>query len=108
MALNHFVTPQQDSTDEREHRRQLARAVSGLLAGKRNAMGVLTLTANVTTSTITDSRITPDTVAVLVPTTANAAGAVGGLYQVATAGVLTVHHASTATTDRTFVFILVG
>lgn len=108
MPQNQFPGVPVDKASDVEHRRDLARAVNGLLRGERNATGQVTLTASSTTSTISDSRITADTVAILMPLTAHAAAAVAGLWQTAAAGAITLTHASTADVDKTFYFVLVG
>lgn len=108
MSQNLFPIPAAFKVDADEHRRDIARAVAGLMIGRRNGMGLVTLTASSTTTVISDSRITPDTIAILEPLSATAAGAVGGLYQTATAGSITLTHASTAATDKNFAFVLVG
>jgi len=109
MAYNEFPVPVDDMFNDREHRRQLARSVKGLLEGKRNQMGTLTLTAASTTTTIVSDRITPDTVAILIPLSANAVAALGALYQTRAAGTLTLTHGATgATIGLDFVYILVG
>lgn len=92
-----------------EHRRQLARAVNGILQGKTNNVVQVTLTANATTTTVTDTRIGANTGLFFSPLTADAAGALSGLYVSAQQnGSATLTHANTATTDRTFNVLLVG
>lgn len=91
--------------------RMLARAINGLLDGKSNNTGTFTLTANSATTTLTFSagRIGTDTVLLIFPTSANAAAE--SPYESArdvAAGTLTLTHANTATTDRTFRYALVG
>lgn len=85
------------------------RVVLNLTNGKMNATGSVTLTASVATTTLTDARIGGSSVILFSPTTANAAGALGGLYVSAKAkGSATLTHASTATTDRTFDYVVIG
>ena len=105
---NRFTTVPLDEPEWRGWSRRLALAINGLFDGKSNNTFEVTLTANVTSTVITNSRITPDTKIFLTAKTANAAAAVGGLYATAAAGAITLHHASTATTDRTYLYILVG
>ena len=94
--------------------RELADAISQILAGKINAVSsstatLLTLTANSATTVYTNPLIGPNSVLLLMPTTSNAAGALGGLYVSSRAnGTLTITHANTATTDRTFGWALLG
>lgn len=108
MPKNQFRTPPVDKANEREHRRDLARAIEGLLRGLRNGTGNVTLTALTTTTEIEDTNITPDTVAILVPLTLTAAAAQATTYQTANAGSITLHHASAASVDREFAFVLFG
>lgn len=93
--------------------RLLLRVVKGIMQGKTNNTGTLTLTENSATTTVTFAagRIGSGTVLSLTPTTANAAGALSGLYvsgRDVSAGTLTLTHANTSTTDRTFAYTLVG
>lgn len=81
---------------------QIARTVNALLGGKRNATTSLTLTAGATSTTLTDSRIGYFSTLLLMPTTANAAGALATTYIVPGDGSAVVTHANTATVDRTF------
>lgn len=80
----------------------IARALNAVIGGKRNATTSLTLAAGVTTTTLTDSRIGYFSVITLMPKTANAAGALAGLYITPGDGSAVVTHANTATLDRTF------
>jgi hypothetical protein len=95
--------------DEKEHRRQIAQAVNQQLTGKLNAVMQITLTPGATTTALKDSRISFGTYIGFSPLSANAAGAVSSLWvsdQVN--GQATLHHANTATTDRTFNVLLIG
>lgn len=82
------------------------------MAGLINSSDTVTLTANSTTTTITgatDGYFHESCIPVFVPTTANAAGALSSLYvstRSKTQIILT--HANTATTDRTFLYFIVG
>lgn len=98
-----------DNVNERNWLYLLARSVNLLLYGGANVTGEFTLTANVTTTTVTDNRFEAQMVPVFVPTTANAAGAVATTYISArAAGGFTVTHANAATTDRTFLYVRWG
>jgi hypothetical protein len=89
--------------------RQIVERVGWLLRGKMNAVTTVTLTANATTTTLTDQRIGGGTYIGLSPTTANAAGALGTTYISAkAAGSATITHANAASTDRTFDVLLIG
>jgi phage baseplate assembly protein gpV len=88
---------------------QLVNAINAVLQGRSNAVGTVTLTAGATTTTITDPRISADSAIVLVPTTANAAGAIATTYQSTTAnGSVVIQHSNTASTDRTFKYVVNG
>ena len=83
-----------------------------LLAGKMHAVGSVTLTANVASTTVNDNRITPDSYIGFMPTTANAAAEIGagGMYvgtrTAETSFVIT--HANNAQADRTFAYVVIG
>ena len=88
---------------------QAERTVNELLKGRANNVGSVTLTANATSSTISDIRIKLSMTAVLIPRTANAAAAMINVYISAVAdGSITLTHANTATVDRTFDYLLHG
>lgn len=88
---------------------QIVLALNAILTGRSNAVGTVTLTASVTTTTITDPRISADSAIVLAPTTANAAGAIATTYQGTTAnGSCVINHANAASTDRTFKYVVIG
>ena len=98
-----------DDPDERRHRERLASAVNALIAGKLDVVGSFTLAANATSTTVSDNKFESNMAVVWVPTTANAAGAVGGLYLSGRSqGSFTLTHANTATTDRTFLYVRLG
>lgn len=93
------------SQDEPESQRhpKLQRLASG--KGNYATAASFTLTANAASSTLTDQRITTESVIVLMPTTANAAAALATTYVSArTNGSATVAHANNAQTDRTFAY----
>lgn len=94
-----------------EHVRKVALVTREILAGKTNNTIVgLDLEANATETHIDKARISIDTVATMMPMTQSAATAMaaGVIYFTATKGRLTIHHDSTADTDRTFGVVLVG
>lgn len=98
-----------DGLDERTHTLLLAQTLNKVIGGRANNVGTLTLTANAATTTVSDNQFESSMVPVLIATTANAAGAVGGLYVSARAkGSFTLTHANTATTDRTFLYVRWG
>ena len=101
-----------DWYDEEEHRRKIAEKANQALQGKLLNVGEVTLTANVTTTTLTDERIgTESYVGLDHATTANAAAEKGnGTMYISsqTSGSVTITHANNAQTDRTFKYIVVG
>lgn len=93
--------------------RRIASVLNGAMQGKTNNTGSLTLTASSTTTTITFAAglIGQTTVIHLTPTSANAAGALSGLYvssRSVESNTLTLTHANTAAVDKTFDYTLVG
>ena len=100
-----------DWTDEKEHRRMLARAINELRLGKIRARGSFTLTQSQATTTLTDANIGPDSLISWHPTTSNAAAEIGNgtLYVSAQDdGTATLTHANNAQTDRTFRYAVFG
>ena len=94
-----------------EWMRLLAESIQGILDGKINATGTVTLTANSATSTLADRRIGPDSAIFFMPTTANAATEFGaGTLQVSSRGkqTATLTHVNNAETDRTFGYVVLG
>lgn len=88
---------------------QIATTLNEVLKGRGNNVGEVTLGANTTTTTISDTRIKQTMTAVLIPRTANAAAAMTNVYISAVIdGSITLTHSNTATVDRTFDYILHG
>ncbi len=86
--------------------RQLAVALNTNDDGKT---GTVTLTANAASTTLSDYRITASSVIALMPTTANAAGAIATTYIGTTAiGSATITHANNAQADKTFKYSITG
>lgn len=89
--------------------RATAAAINGLLAGKSNNTGTVTLAASATGTTLSDPRIGGGSVIVFMATTASAAGAAAALHVSARGkGVATLTHASDAATDQTFGYAVIG
>lgn len=88
--------------------RQVSEVVRGLMDGKSNNTGTVTLTT--TTSTLlSDPRIGYDSVIMFSPLTSTAAGFLSGLYVSARAqGEATLTHASTTASDRLYAYVVVG
>lgn len=106
-----YQSPPDMMFNEVEHRRQLAQALRNAMQGKLNAVIQVTLTPSSTTTTVTDKRIGANTGLFFSPLTANAAGALSGLYvnqSLQTNGSATLEHASASSSDRTFNVLLIG
>lgn len=83
----------------------IAQTVYEMIKGRDNSVSSVTLTANTTTTTVTDNLFNSDMMPILMPTTANAAGAIANTYVSSrTNGSFVLTHANTATTDRTFIY----
>ena len=101
--------------DPRQWGIQVTGVINGLLAGKSNNTGIVTLAASSATTTVTlsDGRMGPTTLVILIPLTASAAtefGA-GSLYlsgRDPANNTFTLTHVNSATADRKFGFVLVG
>lgn len=99
--------------DHRQWLLQQSSIINGLMAGKSNNTGVVTLTASSATTTVTlsEGRLGPNTLPILVPLTASAATEAGSLYVSArdpANNTFTLTHVNSATADRKFGFVLVG
>lgn len=91
----------------RDWMRKSAEGVNGLLNGKINATGSVTLTNSSTTTTLTDLRIGPDSVILFSPRTADAK--TEGIPAVTSQGkqIATLTHSSDTTT-RTYGYAVLG
>ena len=89
---------------------EAVRQLSGVINANDNGqIGTVTLTANAASTTLTDYRITASSVISLMPTTANAAGAIATTYIGTTAiGSATITHANNAQVDKTFRYSIIG
>ena len=84
---------------------RLQQTINEMMKGRGNQTGTVTLTANAATTTLTDNQLSADSVVVFMPTTANAATAMGNLYVSArNNGSFTLTHANNAQTDRVFYY----
>lgn len=92
--------------------REAVTAINELAAGRSNATATVTLTANVTSTTYTGPNVNENAQVFLFPRTANAAAAVATTYasisRIAGVNTVTITHANTATTDRTFAIAVLG
>ena len=93
--------------------REFRGVVMSIWTGKLQCTVVLTLTANAATTTLTDSRISRQSSFSFDPITANAATekAAGTLYALEAnrgTGSVTITHANSAQTDRTYIVKIIG
>jgi hypothetical protein len=91
---------------------KIIQAIQQLASGRSNAFGTVTLAVSPATSTtVVDRNCGTDTVPSLTPTTANAAAAQATTF-IPTAsiinGAFVIQHASSAATDRKFLYALHG
>lgn len=90
---------------------EVDRVIKGLLLGKTNNIGTVTLAAAAATTTLTDPRITVYSAITLVPQTANAQLALSTVYIPRTTqknGETVINHANDAATDKTFTYVITG
>lgn len=88
---------------------KFAFAVQQLAQGRSNAVGEVTLTAGAATTTVNNQTCGTESIILLMPKTANAAGALATTWVSHVGpGTFTLSHANTGATDRTFGYINVG
>jgi len=87
--------------------REVAEVTNGIMNGKTNNTGSVTLRASNTTTTITDERLGFDSIILLSPLSANAAAQTPYISTKAKGSVI-ITHTSTAHTDLNFDYIIVG
>jgi hypothetical protein len=109
VADNQFPTVPLSIPDTGQHLRLVSTSLNNTINGKLNSTGSITLTASATSTTLTDARIGGNSVILFTPTTANAATALANLYVSArTEGSATLTHASSANTDQSFSYCIIG
>lgn len=92
--------------DQDEYNRLSANAINGLLDGKLNSVGSITLTNSSTTTTLSDARIGGNSTILLMPTSSDAANEnwyITGIDK----QTATINHSSDTTT-RTFQYVIIG
>lgn len=94
--------------DGTRHRRDIAQWAQWANQGHLACKGSVTLAAGTTTTTVTDARVSVNSIVMFSPRTANAAAAKSTMLISVTDGAFTITHANTATTDRTFDYALLG
>ena len=107
MSITYPAPPIHHHSD-REHRRIIALVVGRILDGKINSTGTVTLTASATSTTLNDARISPNSKIFFQGTTQNAAGEIGMYVSSKGNGTATITHASSALSDRTFDYLVIG
>ena len=90
--------------------REISEVTNGVLNGKTNNTGNVTLNASsATTTTISDERIGYNSIILLMPTAANAVASLTNVYVSArTKGSATLTHSANTNTDKTYGYIIVG
>ncbi len=98
-----------DWHNDKEHRRKLANAVNLALSGKLNSHSSFTCVENVTSTTVSDMWCGVNSVIALEPKTANANADKANVW-VSTRNKksFVVTHSNLASTDRTFVYVIIG
>lgn len=89
----------------------IIQTINQINLGNLNNTGTVTLTANVATTTVTNSRVSGNSFIAFMPTTANAATELAaGTMRVSTRnkGSFIITHANNAQTDRAFTYVHVG
>jgi hypothetical protein len=112
-----FPSMPEKMTDPIEWLRKTVPVVKGIMQGRTNNYGTVTLTANVASTTVTLSkdRLSIYSVITFMPTTANAAAEIGaGTLYVPTATIdpenntFVIQHANNAQVNRTFRYSIIG
>jgi hypothetical protein len=86
-------------------------AIRDLFAGRSNAVGTVTLTANAASTAVTAINCGAGSRVFLMPTTANGSAEFGnGTIRISSVGqgTFTITHANNAQTDRTFFWVALG
>lgn len=97
-----------DFEDQQNFNRQIAEALNRVFLGHLAIIGEVTLTANDTTTTLSDDRIGPQSVILLHPKTANAAAIDAPIYTTRERGSVVLTHANDANADKTFYYVVIG
>lgn len=109
MADNQFPTVPLSIPDTGQHLRLVSTSLNNTINGKLNSTGSITLTASSTTSTLTDARISGNSVILFMPTTNNGRTALNTLYVSARGdGSATLTHASSSNTDQNLSYCIIG
>ena len=109
MTVTNFALPAARYRDQETFNRQMSYHFGLLMQGKANNILDVTVTNSAAATTVTDARIGVNTVAICIPTSANAA-AVAAPYRNITApvnGSMSLVHANNGNT-KTYKVILIG
>jgi hypothetical protein len=87
--------------------RDISEVVNGIIDGKTNNTGSVTL-ATGNTTILTDERISPSSKIVLIPKTSDSAGATGVYVSVQTFGSATISDIGNVSTNKIYDYIVVG
>jgi len=109
MAENQFPTVPITMADNSKHLRQVAISLNNTIDGKLNSTGSLTLTANATSTTLADSRISENSIILFMPITANGNSAKPNLFvSASSSGSATLTHSSSSNADQNFKYVIIG
>ena len=109
MADNSFPTVPLSIPDTAQHLRLVSASLNNTINGKLNSTGTITLRASQTTTTLTDARISGNSVILFMPTTANGSTAFSGLHVSARSnGSATLTHASSSNADQNLSYCVIG
>lgn len=104
-----YLPPPQLLNDDREHRRQLAQAIAGVLQGKINVTQTVTLTASATSTVVQDPRIGANSALLWSPLTASAAANSASIWVGSRGqGVATLNHSSNPAADMSYIMVILG
>lgn len=103
---NYRTPPKQIGVDEKTIR-DIAEVLNNAMKGKTNNTGEVTLTPSTTSTTVKNILCNANSVVILQPVTANAAG-LATPWPEADSGEFIIHHASNASVDLTFRYVIVG
>lgn len=109
MAVNNnYQTPKKPVSISYDFLDELRKVVRNLVNGKTNNTGEVTLTASVTSTIVPNILCNANSVITLQAITADAAGAISGLYVVPGDEQFTIHHPSSASANKVFRYVVTG
>jgi hypothetical protein len=109
VADNQFPQVPLSIPDTGQHLRLVSTSLNNTINGKLNSTGTITLTASATSTTLTDARISGNSVILFMPTTANGRTALNNLFVSARSnGSATLTHASSSNNDQNLSYCVIG